>query len=454
MRKLLIVSLLLGFSCSTHTPEPVLNTNLIPVERWDRALGGNATDTPTAIVPTSDGGMLIAGYSNSTSSGDKTEPSRGGVDIWLVRVDANGQKVWDKTLGGSGDDYATQLAPLTDGSFVVAGYSDSGSSGDKTEASRGGTDYWVLKINSAGQKLWDKTYGGASSDEAADIVVTADGGFFLAGSSTSGSGGDKTEKNDGERDYWLLKLDNNGQKVWDKTIGGRANDHFSCLTLTTDGSVILVGSSNSDILFDKTDRNKGDKPGTPDYWIVKVSSDGQKIWDKTIGGNLSDTPNAIVSDSKGGFVIAGYSNSGSSSDKTEATDKFDNDFWLVGINSTGQKLWDKTLGGDQWDIANSLLRPTDGGFIVAGTSLSVAGRDKSVSSANSTADYWIVKVSDTGQKLWDKTILADQTESAPQLMMRSNTLALVGASKSGIYGDKTQTNKGDFDYWLLQLVFE
>lgn len=447
------VGLLLCGSCGPEPTLPTLNTNQMPTKRWDKTLGGSATDVPTAMVTTNDGGMVIAGYSSSTQSGNKTEVSRGGVDFWLVKVDANGQKVWEKAIGGSGDDYAMQLVALADGGFVVAGYSDSGASGDKTDASRGETDYWVVKVNSVGQKLWDKTYGGTASDEALAIALAPDGNFWLAGSSTSGIGGDKTERNYGERDYWVLKLSNTGQKLWDKTIGGRANDHLSCMALTPEG-MLLVGSSNSDISNDKTERNKGDKPSTPDYWVVNINNDGQKLSDKTLGGNLSDIPTTVISDSKGGFVIAGYSNSGISTDKTESTDKFDNDYWLVGINGSGQKLWDKTLGGDQSDIAHSIIRPADGGFMVVGTSLSGVGRDKSAVNASSSTDYWLVKISESGQKIWDKTLLADQTENVPRLMLLSSNLMLIGASKSGMYGDKTEANRGDFDYWLLGLGFK
>lgn len=445
--------MMLGLSCSSNTPELVLNTNQIPVKHWDRVIGGSAADSPMGLVATSDGGTLVVGYSSSMLSGDKSESSRGGIDYWVVKVNAEGQKIWDKTLGGSGDDYPTQAVALADGGFVIVGYSNSGISGDKTETSKGGADYWVVKINSEGQKLWDKTYGGALVDEAAAIAVTTDGGFLLGGSSTSGSGGDKTGPNYGERDYWLIRLNSSGQKLWDKTIGGRANDHLTSLAVVdTDGSFMVVGHSNSDISYDKTERNNGDKPGTPDFWVVKISGDGQKIWDKTLGGNLSDMPSAMVSDLKGGFVIVGSSNSGISSDKTEATDKLDNDFWLVSINSKGQKQWDKTLGGDQWDVAYALLRPTDGGYLVAGTSLSGVGRDKSVASTN--ADFWIIKLNETGQKVWDKTILGNQTETLTRLLLTSNTLLVAGASQSGLYGDKTEANKGDFDYWLLDLVFE
>lgn len=455
-----IIGVLIALTACTNDPEPapVIDTNKLPTKVWDKTLGGTASDIPTDIIATSDGGFIILGNSTSDLSGDKTEASRGSADYWITKINSSGEKVWDKTFGGSGNEYANEIIATTDGNFMVVGRSDSGISGDKTEASKGGQDYWVLKINSAGQKLWDKTYGGDNTDQATAIIATSDGGFIIAGSSDSGISGDKSEKTKGARgavDYWILKINSTGQKIWDKTLGGLDIDRPYSIIATQDGNFIVAGSSHSDISYDKTERNNGFTPLTDDYWVVKIDNAGQKIWDKTLGGNEWDDFSDIVATTDGGFVIVGYSSSGISFDKSEATDKIDNDYWLIKINSTGQKVWDKTIGGDKSDIAYSLNATADGGFTISGSSLSGIARDKTEANIGSTTtDYWVVKVNSTGQKVWDKTFGGDNSDSYPHMVATSKGFALAGASKSGISGNKTQANKGDFDYWMMNLEFK
>src|SRR5690606_24475385 len=172
---------------------------------WQKTMGGNAMDVVYSLKTTNDGGFILGGYSYSNASGEKSENSRGGADGWIVKTDASGTIVWDKTIGGSGDDFLTSLHETQDGGFIVGMGSNSNISGEKTENSRGGLDYWILKLDNSGNIEWQKTYGGAQPDFDAHVFQTAEGGYFVSGYSDSNVSGDKTDPSNGQRDYWVMK---------------------------------------------------------------------------------------------------------------------------------------------------------------------------------------------------------------------------------------------------------
>jgi hypothetical protein len=438
-----------------------LSTQMIfaqaPSKIWDKTIGGNDYDFATAIVATTDGGFVLVGPSSSGISGDKTEANRGGInefgfpynDYWVVKINSLGQKVWDKTFGGNGEDFATSVVATNDGGFVIAGYSNSGISGDKTQASKGLIDFWVIKINGSGLKEWDKTIGGNNNDWAFSITTATDGGFVIAGDSSSDISGDKTEANPSSSiygDYWVVKLSSTGIKVWDKQISGPSFDSAKSITTTTDGGFVVVGNSPSGIGYDKTEASRGQR----DYWIVKLNSTGQIVWNKTIGGNKSDDPSAVVASNDGGFVIIGNSNSDISSEKTEAN-KGSDDYWVVKINSSGQKVWDKTLGGSGLETAKSLIALADGSFILAGSSESNISGDKTEVSIG-FEDYWLVKIDNLGQKIWDKTFGSSTTDKANSIAASADGgFVIAGVSDGGISGNKTEVGNGDYDYWIVKI---
>jgi hypothetical protein len=417
-----------------------------PTKVWDKTIGGGVDDLANSIVATSDGGFVIAGYSFSGISGDKTEASQGIYDFWVVKLNSSGQKVWDKTLGGTFNDVANSIVATTDGGFVIAGYSYSGMTGDKTEPNKGGNDFWVVKLNSLGQKVWDKTLGGIGNESANSIVATADGGFVVAGISDFGMSLDRTEASQGSSDYWIVKINSLGQKVWDKSIGGISADNANSIVATIDGGFVIAGESQSGISGDKTETVNGNN----DYWMVKLNGLGQKIWEKTIGGGSNDIPYSIVASSDGGFVVAGHSYSGISFDKTEAN-KGVFDYWIVKLNSIGQKVWDKTIGGNNAEIATSIVATSDGGFVMAGRSISDISGDKTQANIGDN-DYWIVKLNSLGQKVWDKTIGGGSTDVPASIALTSDGgFVVAGYSFSGIYADKTEASRGSLDYWVIRL---
>ncbi len=417
--------------------------------QWDKTYGGDSSDEPIDAIATSDGGFLVAGISLSNSSSDKSEDSKGNYDYWIIKIDSLGNKLWDKTFGSNVEDYLSDITTTADGGYILAGYSSSNASGDKSENSKGETDIWIIKIDSVGNKLWDKTIGGNSNDGVNRITPTADGGYLLVGNSYSTASGDKTEINRGFTDYWLVKIDANGNKLWDKTFGGSNFDVATDVILSIDGGYLITGWSTSNTSGDKSEDSKGDS----DYWLVKTDSLGNKIWDKTLGGSWSDYLINAISTIDGAYLLAGESISDASGDKSEDSYSVGGpDYWIVKVDSNGNKIWDKTLGGLVNDIPRTgIIATKDGAYMLAGYSDSNVSGDKSEDSKGS-ADFWIVKVDTNGNKLWDKTLGGTDFDSPYSLLLAPNgNYLLTGWSNSPASGDKSENSKGDRDYWIVSI---
>ena len=299
---------------------------------WDRRFGGTDKDELIQVRQTNDGGFLLGGYSFSGLGADKTEASwdtslnlgrRG--DYWIVKIDSAGNKQWDKRYGGFLMDQLNDMVLLNDGRCLLAGTSESPISGNKTQDTRGGWDYWIVMIDSAGNKLWDKSYGGNGGEVLNSIKRTLDGGFILSGSSGSNISWDKTQASWGLTDFWLLKIDSVGNKIWDKDFGGLDDERFFCtIEQTTDSGYILSGSSYSDIGGDKTQNNLGISQG----WIIKTDSLGNKEWDKTVLTTGNDWYAYTFQSFDACYVTAMYTQAGIGGDKSQAN-YGSADFWIV-----------------------------------------------------------------------------------------------------------------------------
>ncbi|MEO1654604.1 MAG: hypothetical protein AAFU64_13750 [Bacteroidota bacterium] len=191
----------------------------LPDTLWETNFEDGFHDYLRTILATPDGGYLLGGSSNSNNFYDSTAE----FDFWIAKVDANGQKLWEKYLGGTENDFLNEMVICPDGGYLLGGYSQSGIGDDKTESLRGKTDFWVVKVDEEGNKLWDKTYGGSEVDLLIDMQVSPDGGILLAGMSDSNISGDKTVSNIdmGIRDRWILKIDKNGNKLWEIVLDGQ-----------------------------------------------------------------------------------------------------------------------------------------------------------------------------------------------------------------------------------------
>ncbi len=427
-----------------------------PEIEWQADFGGLQNDIPHIVLQTSDGGYLIGGNSDSENSGNKTEGFIGDIglnDLWIMKIDSLGVEQWQNTIGTDEHDYLTTLVELPDG-YLIGSDSRGGIYGDKTIDTHGWNDYWILKLDLLGNIVWQKSIGGGGGDMLHDIEPMADGGFLLAGYSQSDISGDKSEDNLSidylTSDIWLVKINSAGDVLWDNTIGGGYEDAMLDALPTADGGFIIAGYSSSSIGFDKAENTNGFK----DYWVFKVDSTGEMQWQNTIGGNNYDYLNVVIPATGGGYLLGGTSNSEISGDKTDSFKGGITDYWVVAIDSVGNKLWDKTYGGDENDDLHQLIPSADGGYLLIGSSGSGVSGDKT-SALMGYDDIWIIKIDTAGNILWQDAIGGDHYENeAAAIRTNDGGLAMVANSWSGISYDKTVSVYGSGDYWFLKFFQE
>jgi hypothetical protein len=360
----------------------------------NRLLGGNSYDYATSIQQTADGGYIISGYTSSSANGDVSGTNHGKNDCWIVKLNALGDIVWNKLLGGSNDDFARSIQQTTDGGYIISGISTSSANGDVSGTNHGYSDYWIVKLDALGNIIWNKLLGGSGYDDAYNIQQTTDGGYIISGYSASSANGDVSGTNHGGYDYWIVKLDALGNIVWNKLLGGSNDDYARSIQQTTDGGYIISGYSDSSANGDVSGTNHGDY----DYWIVKLNAIGNIVWNKLLGGSNDDYATFIQQTTDGGYIISGYSGSSANGD-VSGTNHGSYDYWIVKLNAIGNIVWNNLLGGNNADYATSIQQTTDGGYIISGTSGSSANGD--VSGTNHVSgDYWIVKLDALGNILF------------------------------------------------------
>jgi RHS repeat-associated protein len=378
----------------------LIKVNQEGTKEWDRRLGGNSEDYATSVTQTSDAGFLVGGYSNSGISGEKSDSSRyGSYDYWVVKLDAVGNIVWNKTYGGNGKDVLNSLTETSDGFYLLGGYSNSNIEGEKTQDTIGGYDYWVVKVNATtGAKVWDKRYGTKSNDVLTSVRETKDKNYLLAGytSGTNGTGSYMAQSSRGGIDYWIIKVNTNGDTLWNKRFGGSSDDYLYAMEpiqAAGDSSFILAGGSNSPLSGDKSHGTFGNF----DYWVMKVNQSGTKMWDSLYGGSNQDGQNGlcIKETSKKGFFILGSSNSLiNTGNKTDTLYNTSLDYWCVRIDSVGRKNWDRSFGGTVGDYSSAVSIDSNGDYWIAGTSESTNDGNKTSTAyyyGLGSSDYWVLR---------------------------------------------------------------
>lgn len=304
--------------------------------QWDNTIGGIQYESAAAVADVSNGFML-AGIAHSGAGDDVRQQNLGSnlwADYWLLKLKKkNGKVLWDRRFGAGNSDVLKSIATTATGNTLLAGYSYSPAEYDKTENFIGNCDFWIIMIDPNGNKLWNKLYGSKFSDFATSIAPTSDGGYIIGGYSNSPAGFNKSEGFVGVTDYWIVKIDSLGNQQWDKTIGGTKGDYLTSIKQTADNGYLLSGYSTSGISGVKTGAAKGNE----DIWLVKLDNTGNVLWDKTIGGDLTDKPSNIIELSNGDFIVGASSNSAISGDKSENTigDSGNNDFWIMRLTAAG-----------------------------------------------------------------------------------------------------------------------
>ena len=304
---------------------------------------------------------------------------------------------WDKTYGGDRFEALNAAIKTEDEGFLLGGGNSSNKSWETSEESFGNSDYWIVRIDSSGNKIWDKKYGGNELDRCFKVLQNTEG-YLLIGESWSGANGNKSTTNQGQSDVWIIQIRPDGSKVWEKSYGGSGRDEPYNAILTKNNEYYIVCHSNSPVSGDKTVPNKGDL----DIWVLKLDMSGNKIWDTSFGGNASDDyPTAFSTTQDGNFIVACGSLSGVSGDKSSPQQGI-KDYWIVKFSPDGQKIWDKSFGGSEIEAPYDIQELSDETFVIAGNSASLPGGDKTAANYGQ-ADFWIVKIDKNGNKLWDKS---------------------------------------------------
>ncbi|GAA4450155.1 lipoprotein [Nibrella saemangeumensis] len=422
----------------------ILNSNVDKI--WDKTYGGSGNDDTKIVIPTQDGGFLLGGNSNSSASGNKTNSNYGDTDYWIIRLNANGDKLWDRTFGGIAKDELVSVTTTSDGGFLLAGNSTSSASGNKSAPNYGGNDYWLVKINANGDKVWDKSYGGNNTDWLYFLIATPDGSFLIGGDSISPTSGNKSALPYGGWDYWVVKINGNGDKLWDKSYGGSQPDGAPKASISPDGGILLCGYAYSPVSGNKSAPNYGNY----DIWLVKITTSGDKLWDKSYGGSDNEDYRTLISTQDGGFLLGGHSLSPASGNKS-TPNYGDNDFWVVKINGNGDKLWDKTFGGSNRELLESIVATPDGGFLLGGHSLSPASGNKTILSYGGS-DYWVVKINNDGDKIWEKAYGGSGDDWYYfMIATKDGGFLLGGDSSSMLSGNKTVSTYGNYDMWVVKI---
>ena len=343
---------------------------------------------------------------------------------------------WQKSLGGSNDEVAMTIKQTSDGGYIVAG--NSSSNNYDVSGNHGSADYWVVKINDTGAIQWQKSLGGISSDQAYSIQQTSDGGYIVAGSTFSNDG--NVTGFHGSVDYWIVKLNSSGVILWEKCLGGTGGEDAYSIQQTSDGGYIIAGQSNSN------DGNVSGNHGGIDYWVVKLNDTGSIQWEKSLGGSGDDIAHVIRQTSDGGYIVAGVSNSTNG----EVTGNHGlGDCWVVKLNDTGAVQWQKSFGGSNEDEGWSVQQTSDGGYIVGSRSKSNNG---DVSGNHGGYDYWVVKINDTGAIQWQKSFGGSGDDYLMSIKQISNGGYIVAGWTFSNNGD-VSGNHGSVlpDYWIINL---
>jgi len=385
---------------ANHAPTlSILSNNrkyIAPSEEWNKTFGGISSDYAYSLKQTSDEGYIIAGDTGSFGEGYH--------NAWLIKTDLNGTEEWNNTFGNTGNDYAYSVQQTNDDGYIIAGKTSSFGTGSP--------EAWLIKTDSGGIEEWNQTFGNNIDDYARSVQQTSDGGYIFAGRTHIFESGQVI-------DYaWLVKTDENGSHEWNKTFGGTSSDYAYSVTLTGDGGYIIAGETSSfgqssyDAWLIKTDSSgaeqwnstfdgidgtysdkaysvkqvsdggyivageKGISYSSSNIWLIKTDSNGDQTWNRTFGNSMPGKICDIRTMKDSGYIVAGNIESPAGSNKYDG--------WGLKTDSEGNELWNKTIGGTGNDYIHSVTLTDEEEFIFMGNTESPAG--------SNIYDEWMIKL--------------------------------------------------------------
>lgn len=434
-----------------------ITANAQPVTQYQKLYGGSNDDFAYGfnVKPTSDGGFIIGGTSTSTNGTLAGLTNHGGIDAWIYKTDANGNITWQKLYGGSGDDYVYSVVQTADGGYIAVGESTSSNSGTLAGlTNNGGHDAWVMKLNASGNLVWQKLLGGGSNENFYSVNQATDNGYFISGTTASSNSGTLTGiNNNGSNDAWIIKLNSSGNTVWQKLLGGDGFDRFISNALTADGGYIAVGtegsSSGSGTLTGITNH------GSLDGWIVKLNASGNTTWQTTFGSSSDDQFQAVQQASDGGYIIAGSAAGENGGTFGSLTGYGAYDAWIVKTNQNGALQWQQIAGGTGYDFGQGVNITADGGYIVAAQTESLPSNAGTLHNLTQHGGYdgYVIKLDKNGNTTWQDLYGGSADDNMLGIQQTKDWGFLAqGFSASSNSGTLTGVNNnGGNDAWLVKL---
>jgi hypothetical protein len=362
-----------------------------PGTLWTQTHGGSGDETAMTMIESSDQGYVMAGATRSFTAGSD--------DFWLLKTDSDGDSLWSNRFGGGGSEWCSSVIETQDGGFALAGNSSS--------FTAGGSDMWLVKTNSAGDSTWAKRFGGSSNDDCFCMIQTSDYGYALAGYSVSFSAGGS--------DFWLVKTNANGDSLWSRRYGGSGNEECEQVLQTSDGGYVLAGFTTS---FGS---------GWRDYWIVKTNSVGDSLWSRTYGGINYETATQIALTPDGGYLLSGHAAGSGGVNKN---------IWLVKTDSAGNLQWSRLIGTGTEELSFSLQSDLSGGYVIAG-----------VQGPSGSENGWLVRINENGDSLWSQTYGGGAPDEFYSVIHVSDgSYVIAGYSQS--------SGAGGRDFWLVKTQAE
>jgi len=387
---------------------------------WQKDLKSNSQDFLSQITTTIDGQYLVTGSSIQSDKLQQNSKQNNGYDFHLVKLDQQGEQVFEKYFSGNNHDYLSSTVTTQDGGFLISGTSYSGKGLDKKEDSKGGSDIWLIRINEFGDELWQKTIGTSADEEARSVIQTTDQGFIVAGNVQNSS------KVYGSKDVLIIRLDKDGKILSEQTLGGRGVDEVEKMIPTRDGGALLGIYSRSGISGTKKTENYGEG----DYWIIKLSKDGKIDWEKNFGGKGDDHIKTLASTSNG-YLIGGESRSERSGNKTAEIEE-GTDLWLIALDQNGNEQFQKSYNFGNRDIlmGMNVLHSADDKFskgILLGGYTQAEGRIKA-----DDETFWLLYIDQQGNQSWRKHVKGESRKKEERLsdvkLNRDGSILLAGTS--------------------------
>ncbi len=409
---------------------------------WQKDIKSSTQDFLSQVTTTIDQQYLITG-----SSIQSNKQQNNGYDFHLVKLNQQGEQVWEKYFSGQNHDYLSSTVSTQEGGFLLAGTSYSGKGLDKKDDLKGGSDIWLIRINESGDELWQKTLGSTSDEEARAVIQTTDLGFFVAGNIQNSS------KGYGSKDVFITRLDKDGKELSQLILGGKGLDELEKMIPTKDGGTLLgiYSRSGATTNNNKPSATNGKDPissrnqspvainqmaksssnfGEGDYWIVKLDKNGKVEWEKNYGGKGDDHLRTL-SLSSSGYLIGGESRSERSGNKSVGVEE-GTDLWLISLNDRGEEQWQKSYNFKNRDVlmSTSVIYSGDEqsskGILLGGYTQAEGRIEKD------DETFWMLYLDQSGNEQWRKYVSGESRQKEERLsdlkLNKDGSIVLAGTS--------------------------